>query len=114
MSTGMLLGKFMPPHLGHVYLVEFAQRFVDHLTVVVCSLPSEPIPGSLRFAWMRELFPAANVVHLTDDLPQEPCQHPDFWQLWHDSLLRVVPGRPDFVFASEDYGWKLAEVLGGR
>jgi NadR type nicotinamide-nucleotide adenylyltransferase len=114
MTTGMLLGKFLPPHLGHVYLVEFASRYVDRLTVVVCSLGREPIPGELRFRWMRELFPFDNVVHLTDELPQEPAEHPDFWALWTASLRRVLPCTPDFVFASEDYGAKLAEVLGGR
>jgi NadR type nicotinamide-nucleotide adenylyltransferase len=113
MTTGMLLGKFMPPHLGHVYLGEFASRYVDRLTIVVCSLEREPIPGVLRFRWMQELFPFDNVVHLTDDLPQEPGDDADFWALWKASLERVLPGRPDLVFASEDYGKKLAEVLGG-
>jgi NadR type nicotinamide-nucleotide adenylyltransferase len=112
MSTGMLLGKFMPPHLGHVYLGEFASRYVDRLTIVVCSLSSEPIPGELRYTWMRELFPLDNVVHLTDDLPQHPGEHPNFWALWQAALQRVLPGQPDFVFASEDYGWRLAQVLG--
>ena len=114
MTTGMLLGKFMPPHLGHVYLGEFAGRYVDRLTIVVCSLASEPIPGELRHRWMRELFPFDGVVHLTDELPQQPDDHPDFWALWKAALQRVLPGRPDFVFASEDYGRPLAEVLGGR
>jgi NadR type nicotinamide-nucleotide adenylyltransferase len=113
MTTGMLLGKFLPPHLGHVYLVEFASRYVEQLTVVVCSLQREPIPGAVRFHWMRELFPFDNVVHLTDELPQEPGEHPDFWALWKASLERILPCRPDFVFASEGYGAKLAEVLGG-
>ena len=114
MTTGMLLGKFLPPHLGHVYLGEFASRFVDQVTIVVCSLAAEPIPGEQRFRWMRELFPFANVVHLTEKLPQEPREHPDFWALWKAALERVLPGRPDVVFASEDYGWKLASVLGSR
>jgi NadR type nicotinamide-nucleotide adenylyltransferase len=113
MTTGMLLGKFMPPHLGHVYLGEFASRYVDRLTIVVCSLTAEPIPGELRYRWMRELFPFDHVVHLTDDLPQHPGEHPDFWVLWRSALERVLPGRPDFVFASEDYGRPLAAVLGG-
>jgi NadR type nicotinamide-nucleotide adenylyltransferase len=110
----MLLGKFLPPHLGHIYLGEFAGRYVDQLTIVVCTLRSEPIPGELRYRWMRELFPFDNVVHLTDELPQEPSEHPDFWALWKAALERVLPGRPECVFASEDYGVKLAEVLGGR
>src|SRR5438552_1746790 len=113
-SSGMVLGKFMPPHSGHLYLVEFARNYVEDLTIVVGSLKSEPMPGELRPRWMRELFPDARVVHLTDENPQEPKDHPDFWRIWHDSLMRVLPGRPDYVFAGEDYGWKLAEVLGAR
>jgi HTH-type transcriptional regulator, transcriptional repressor of NAD biosynthesis genes len=114
MATGMVLGKFMPPHRGHVYLVDFARRYADELTVVVATLAREPIPGELRVRWMRELFPGARVVHLTDENPQEPAEHPDFWRIWRDSLTRVLPGRPDYLFASEDYGPQLAEVLGAE
>ncbi len=111
---GMVLGKFLPPHLGHVYLCEFAQRYADELTIVVGTLAREPIPGALRHAWMRELFPASNVVHLTDENPQYPHEHHDFWAIWRESLLRVLPRPPDLVFASEEYGHKLAEVLGAE
>lgn len=113
-KTGMLLGKFLPPHRGHVYLGNFARHFVDDLTIVVGTLEREPIPGRLRFEWMRQLFPGVNVVHLAEELPQDPADHPDFWELWRAALLRVLPCRPDVVFASEPYGETLAEVLGGR
>src|SRR5687768_9683832 len=79
-GSGMLLGKFMPPHLGHVYLCEFARSYVRDLTIIVGTLPSEPIPGELRYAWMKELFPDVRVVHLAEELPQYPHEHPDFWQ----------------------------------
>jgi HTH-type transcriptional repressor of NAD biosynthesis genes len=114
MTRGMILGKFMPPHAGHVYLAEFARRWVNELTIVVGTLQGEPIPGEQRFAWMRELFPFDRVVHLTDENPQEPSEHPEFWSIWRTSLERVLTGRPDVVFASEAYGEKLAEVLGAR
>lgn len=108
----MILGKFMPPHLGHVFAVDFARRFADPLTVLVCSLDREPIPGRLRYGWMRELFPDCDVRHVTDDLPQEPADHPDFWAIWRSVALANTPARPRWVFASEQYGFKLAEVLG--
>jgi NadR type nicotinamide-nucleotide adenylyltransferase len=104
----------MPPHLGHVYLVDFARHYCDDLTVVVGSLASESIPGRLRFDWMVELFPTVRVVHLMDELPQDPSEHPDFWALWQSSLQRVVGHAVDFVFASETYGTRLAEVLNAR
>lgn len=113
-GRGLILGKFMPPHLGHAYLVDFARNYVENVTVVVGTLEREPIPGELRCAWMKELFPQVRVVHLTEELPQEPSEHPDFWALWERSLRRVHPERLDFVFASEPYGVKLADVLGAR
>lgn len=111
-GTGMILGKFLPPHLGHQYLVDFARNYVDGLTVIVGTLASEPIPGELRHRWMREMFPDVNVYHLTDENPQHPHEHPDFWRIWHDSIRKAIPVGPDYVFASEDYGWKLAKILG--
>ena len=117
MSTprrGMLLGKFLPPHEGHLYLARFAQCWTDELCVVVGTLASEPIPGSLRYEWMRQLLPGVRVVHLAEDLPQFPHEHPDFWAIWKDALLRVMPFTPDVVFASEEYGVPLAALFAAR
>ncbi len=114
MTHGLVLGKFLPPHAGHVYLCEFARRWVDELTIVVGTLAREPIPGELRFAWMKELFPNDRVVHLTDENPQDPSEHPDFWAIWRASLRRVVGREVDVVFASEAYGERLARELGAR
>ncbi|MFT5432749.1 MAG: HTH-type transcriptional repressor of NAD biosynthesis genes [Myxococcota bacterium] len=111
---GMVLGKFMPPHAGHLHLIDFANAWCDELTVVVGTLKDEPIAGALRFEWIRELCPFATVVHLTDENPQDPSEHEDFWGIWKRSLRRVLPQMPDLVFASESYGAQLASVLGAR
>jgi NadR type nicotinamide-nucleotide adenylyltransferase len=87
---------------------------VDELTVVVGTLEREPIPGALRHLWMQELVPGARVLHLEEELPQDPSEHPRFWDLWRESLLRLLGERPDFVFASEPYGARLADELGAR
>ena len=113
-QTGMILGKFLPPHRGHMHLIEYGLSRVARLTIVVGTLSTEPIEGRLRFAWMRELFPTARVVHLAQDLPQDPSEHPDFWALWTAALRAVLPEPPQLVFSSEDYGDKLAECLGAR
>lgn len=97
-----------------MYLIETAQSYVDHLTVLVCSLKREPIPGELRYQWLQDLFPAVNVQHFAEDIPQYPHEHPDFWGLWLAAIRRYVPSGPDLVFTSEAYGDKLAEVLGAR
>ncbi|CFS06952.1 Putative transcriptional regulatory protein NadR (probably AsnC-family) [Mycobacterium tuberculosis] len=97
MTHGMVLGKFMPPHAGHVYLCEFARRWVDELTIVVGSTAAEPIPGAQRVAWMRELFPFDRVVHLANENPQRPWEHPDFWDIWKASLQGVLATRSSSV-----------------
>lgn len=110
----MILGKFLPPHGGHQYLIDSARKQVDHLTVIVCSIKREPIPGHWRFEWMKELYPDLNVVHLTDENPQEPHEHPRFWEIWTRSIRRFIPEGPDLVFTSEEYGYELARRLGAR
>ena len=110
---GVCLGKFLPPHRGHQYLVDFARHHCEHLTVLVCTLTREPIPGELRFAWMREMFPQSNVrvVHVADDsLPQVPEEHADFWRIWRD-VVREHAGEVEAFYASEPYGGPMAEVL---
>lgn len=114
MTRGFLLGKFMPPHLGHVYCCDFAQAIADEVTVLVCSLDDDPIPGALRYDWMSRLLPRCRVRHLTEPVPQEPSEHPQFWDIWRDIVQRVHPGTIDYVFASEAYGDRLAREVGAR
>ncbi len=114
MLTGFLLGKFLPLHRGHMYLIEYAHDRVDHLTVLVCSLKREPISGKLRYRWVREQYPTVNVQHFAEDVPQSPEEHPDFWNIWLNVIRRFVPTGPDLVFTSETYGDQLAEILGAR
>jgi len=111
---GLVLGKFMPPHTGHQYLIDFARRFVCDLSIVVGTLANEPIPGALRYQWLQQLYPNNRVLHLQDENPQNPSEHEHFWTIWKNSLEKILPHLPDYVFASETYGMKLAEVLGAK
>lgn len=110
-TTGMVLGKFMPLHKGHESLLNFAAGFCDQLYVVTDW--QEAIDGEIRCKWIRATMPqAAGVFYLDKPHPQTPEEHPDFWSIWQKSLLAVLPEKIDYVFASETYGFKLAEVLG--
>ncbi|MFL6215686.1 MAG: AAA family ATPase [Blastocatellia bacterium] len=113
-ATGMILGKFMPPHRGHQRLIDFARQRVGHLTILVCSLEREPIPGRLRVEWMKEMYPDAYVIHITDDNPSEPHEHPRFWEIWTETVRRRLPTGPDVIFTSETYGDELAHRLGAQ
>lgn len=114
MSVGMVLGKFMPPHLGHQYLFRFARGMVERLYIVVEHIADEPIPSTLRHGWVSALNPDCEVLHLTTPMPQAPDEHPTFWDLWRGTLQGLLPEAPDLVFASEAYGARLAQELGAR
>ena len=111
---GLVFGKFMPPTNGHLYFINFAKQSCRKLTIIVCSLPDEPIPGEQRYKWIKELFPDANVVHHYIPIQQEPKGPDDlaFFDTWRDSIHRHCPGEKfDALFASEDYGYKVADSL---
>ncbi len=108
----MVLGKFMPLHQGHELLLNFAANFCDQLHVVTDWQAA--IDGERRCKWIRETVPQAEVFYLDKPHPQTPEEHPDFWGIWQRSLLGAMPEKPDYVFASEQYGLKLAEVLGAK
>ena len=111
-TRGLVLGKFLPPHNGHVFLIDFARHYVESLTVAVDSLSSQSIPGELRTQWLQRMFPDVRVVHLPGEQPQYPHEHPDFWNIWRTVLLDATDGPVDYLFASEDYGVRLAQELG--
>ena len=111
MKRGFMLGKFMPPHAGHLFVCQTAEALVDELTILVCSLDDDPIPGVLRYEWMKALNPSARVLHLTDDVPQEPKDHPDFWTIWRGLCRNAHPEKVDLVFGSEPYVVRLAQEL---
>lgn len=120
-TRGFLLGKFLPPHEGHRFMCEFARQYCDELTILVCSMPNEPIPGHLRHAWMTEMFPGCTVLWCNEVLPQDPSEDPEhFWDIWRTLVLRyggataANPTPFDVVFASEEYGVRLAQEVGAR
>lgn len=114
MTRGFVLGKFMPPHAGHVMLCETARRMVDALTILVCSLPDDPIPGPLRVEWMRALFPGCRIVGHNTAVPKGPADNPDFWPGWRAIVKAAHPEPIDRLFAGQDYGKRLAREVGGE
>ncbi len=111
---GFVLGKFLPPHAGHVFLCDTGARRVDVMTVLVCSHDAEPIPGPLRTDWMRRLLPHCRVVPMHRDIPQEPAEHPDFWAIWRAAITEHHPEPIDQVFGSDPYVFRLAAELGAE
>jgi NadR type nicotinamide-nucleotide adenylyltransferase len=106
-KTGVTIGKFMPPHRGHKFLIETALAQVEHLTVIVCEKKDDHIPGALRAAWLREIHPTAQVL-LIDDYYDDD----DDSSLWARLVIGWLGGVPDVAFTSENYGDTWAQEMG--
>ena len=61
MTTALVLGKFLPPHAGHAFLVETARQLADEVVVCLLAHSAEPIPVEVRHAWLEELLPWATI-----------------------------------------------------
>jgi len=103
---GLVVGKFLPPHRGHKYLIDTGRSQVERLTVMVCDRPEYGIPGFVRASWLREIHPDCDVVLIDDDLPDDDSF------LWAQNTIRVLGKAPDVVFTSEDYGGPYSRFLG--
>jgi NadR type nicotinamide-nucleotide adenylyltransferase len=103
---GVTVGKFNPPHLGHLYLIETAAARVDHLFVLLGDRPDQTIPAGQRKAWLEDASPTNVTVLITpDDLPLEN-------EPWAERTLEVLPALPDLAFTSEPWGEGWAELMG--
>lgn len=113
---GFTLGKFMPPHTGHMHLIRASLEHVSHLTVLVCTVRRESIPGEIRFQWMKELISDGNItlVHVTEEVPSYPHEHSDFWAIWESVLKRNIHPETEVFFSSEEYGDEVASRLNIR
>lgn len=124
MRDGVILMTALVPTIGHQYLVEFASNFIpyyDKLYVIINALHQEPITLYQRLAAFKQQFKnKSNVVILGsyDDMPQNPEDHPDFWNVWKNFIENIIfenTGKRNnlkYLFASENYGHKLSEALG--
>ncbi|BDA79963.1 transcriptional regulator NadR [Leptospira kobayashii] len=94
-------------------MIQEARKECNHLTILVATLNREIIPGKLRWEWMKELTKNldAQVIWVQDENPQEPHEHPDFWNIWKQTILKHSPAKIDIIFTSEHYGDPLAEIL---
>ncbi|MCB7136323.1 AAA family ATPase [Cellulosimicrobium marinum] len=109
-AHGLVIGKFYPPHAGHVHLVRTALSRCERVTVQVLASSRESIPAATRAAWLRAETPGAHVVHGLDDAPVNYAD-PHAWDA-HVTVMRALldPAHPpvDAVLTSDRYGAELA------
>lgn len=115
-KRGLVLGKFMPLHQGHVGLIEFALKNCDQLTILVCTTDNEKINGEIRLQWVKKLAVDhinIQVIHLPYNekiLPNTSVSSRKTSMLWAKYIQENFPAF-DVFFSSEKYGDYLAEFM---
>ena len=116
-KKGLVLGKFMPLHTGHVAMIEFALQHCEVLVVMLCASDKEPISGALRKNWLDTTFGNNDRVEVAlvkyDEavLPNSSVSSRGISALCADYIRVHFPGIGIFV-SSEPYGEYVAEFLG--
>jgi HTH-type transcriptional repressor of NAD biosynthesis genes len=116
-KKGLVLGKFMPLHTGHVAMIEFALQHCEVLVVMLCVSDKELISGALRKSWLDSTFSNNDRVEVAlveyDEavLPNSSISSRQISALWADHIGVHFPGIGIFV-SSEPYGDYVAEYLG--
>jgi len=105
-ATGVVIGKFYPPHRGHKHLIETALDQSDQVTVFVCDEDGQTIPGRLRAEWLREIHPGADVRVVRSSLAHEDSAG------WAKATVEWLGYAPAAVFTSESYGDRYAALMG--
>ena len=102
--TGLIVGRFNPPHLGHSSMIEWAARRVDRLVVFVNTRDGELVPGELRAAWLAELHPDVVVVEVRHDLDTN-FDDEALWVRWMELFRSRWPHAegPHAIFSSDAY-----------
>lgn len=116
MIRGIVIGKFLPVHLGHLGLIEFASSQCDELIVSMSYKTTDPIDADLRFGWLQALTasnPKIRLRRIRDDFDREDIDHEARMRLWAN-VIEFNFGSVQKVFSSEDYGPSLAKHLGAE
>jgi HTH-type transcriptional regulator, transcriptional repressor of NAD biosynthesis genes len=113
--TGLIVGRFCPPHLGHSYIIDWAAARADRLVVFVNTRDHEVVPGELRAAWLAELHPRASVVEVRHDLDTD-WNDEELWAQWIALFRSRWPFEtgPHVVFSSDAYVSEIARRLGAE
>ena len=114
--TGLIVGRFDPPHLGHSFMIERARAGCDRLVVYVnTSEERDAAPGRLRAAWLAQLHPDVDVREVRHSLPTD-FEDEELWSTWIELFRDRWPHEdgPDVVFSSDPYVDELARRLGAE
>ena len=116
MIRGLVIGKFLPPHSGHMALIKFALRQCDELIVSVSEAKTDAIPVETRVNWLKQIFrdqSQVKIFAIEDNFDNPELALNERTQIWADVMRKKYPSI-DVVFSSEAYGEPFAKNLGAK
>lgn len=114
--TGLIVGRFDPPHLGHSFMIDWAARRCERLVVFVnSSSERDAVPGELRAQWLADLHSGVTVIEVRHRLGTD-FDDEELWAKWMALFTERWPHEtgPDVVFSSDEYVVELASRFGAR
>lgn len=106
MKRGLVIGKFLPLHNGHISLINFAKERCDELVVFAHKGAEDCIDVTVRLGWLYKVFGGDKSITIeTNDtlLPESSVPSKDISKVWADYLIKRFPD-VNVLFSSEKYG----------
>lgn len=116
-QEGVVIGKFLPLHNGHIALIHFAAQRCHQLKVLVCASDQEEIAGTTRLGWLKQTFQHDKniepvlIPYRESELPNTSASSRAVSKRWTSFLQPLFPNT-DVLFSSESYGEFVAEYWG--
>lgn len=113
MKRGLVIGKFLPIHQGHLALIHFAASQCDEVIVSMSYSDSDVIDGELRFSWIKGIFenhPRIKPEIIKDDFDNDRLSLTERTKIWAERMQKAYPP-VNFIFSSEVYGLPFAEHM---
>jgi HTH-type transcriptional repressor of NAD biosynthesis genes len=125
---GLTLGKFLPFHKGHEFLIKAAMANCDYLIVLVGVDENDPYSFDVRKRWIRQCVSnfdyhkRGDVVIVEQEEFDKSVQKDEngtitdesYWTKWLDDTNRILNDfsvYPSHVFTSDLYGERIAKEL---
>lgn len=111
MSLGVIVGKFLPLHTGHINFINKCSTKVDKLIVVLCysdknseickdnGIPEIKKTDQLR--WLHTIYQDIEHIEIRSIDESNIPVYPDGWKEYIKLVKEVVPEKIDYMFSSE-------------
>jgi len=116
MRRGLVIGKFMPLHQGHIALIQFAASQCEEVIVSMSYTDHDAINGELRFSWIKEFFQGQVKIKphiIKDDFDDESLPLLQRTAQWAKRMREVYPP-VNVIFSSEEYGVAFAQSMNAQ